>query len=40
MILDPKELDNTIFQPILQHQFIVYAEGIPSYMIKKTGGGG
>jgi hypothetical protein len=40
MILDPNELDNTIFQPILQHQFIVYADAIPSYMIKKMGGMG
>jgi len=35
-ILDPNELDNTIFQPILQHQFIVYADAIPSYMIKRS----
>jgi hypothetical protein len=40
MILDPNELDNTIFQPILQHQFIVYADAVPSYLIKKIGGMG
>jgi len=37
-LLDPNEIDNQIFQPILQHNFIVYADGIPSYLIKKIGG--
>jgi len=37
-ILDPNELDNTVFDPILQHRFIMYIDGIPSYLIKKVGG--
>lgn len=37
-ILDPNELDNTIFEPILQHRFIMYIDGIPSYLIKKMAG--
>lgn len=37
-ILDPNELDNTIFEPILQHRFIMYIDGIPSYMIKAVNG--
>lgn len=37
-LLDPNELDNTIFEPILQHRFIMYIDGIPSYIIKKVDG--
>ncbi len=37
-LLSPTELNNTIFEPILQHRFIVYIDGIESYMIKKIGG--
>lgn len=37
-ILDPNELDNTLFQPVLSHNFVMYIDGIPSYMIKKVDG--
>ena len=39
-LLDPNENRQPDFQPILQHNFIVYADGIPSYMTKKIGGMG
>lgn len=37
-ILDPNEINNTIFEPILQHRFIVYVDTIPAYLIKKIDG--
>jgi len=39
-LLDPNEIDNTIFEPVLQHRFILYVDGLPSYMIKRVGGMG
>lgn len=37
-ILDPNEINNTIFEPILSHRFRMLIDGIPSYMIKAVNG--
>lgn len=37
-LLNPSELNNVIFEPILQHRFMVYIDGIPAYLIKKIDG--
>lgn len=37
-ILDPNEINNTVFQPILAFQFRFLIDGIPSYMIKAVDG--
>jgi hypothetical protein len=37
-ILDPFEMNNTIFQPILAFQFRFLIDGIPTYMIKSVNG--
>lgn len=39
-LLDPNEINNTIFQPILSFQFRFLVDGIPSYMIKAVNGVG
>ena len=36
--LDPNEINNTVFQPILAFQFRLLVDGIPSYMIKGIDG--
>lgn len=36
MVLDPNEMLNTAFQPVVANQFIFYVDGIPSYMIHKA----
>jgi hypothetical protein len=35
-ILSPNEIMFTAFEPMLQHRFIFYIDGIPAYMIKKA----
>ena len=35
-ILDTNEMMFTAFEPKLQNRFIMYIDGIPSYLIKKT----
>ena len=35
-LLDPQEIMFTAFQPIVKNRFIMYIDGIPSYMIKKV----
>ena len=37
-ILDPNEINNTVFQPILAFQFRFLIDGIPTYMIKSVDG--
>jgi len=37
-ILDPNEINSTIFQPILAFQFRFLIDGIPAYMIKSVNG--
>jgi hypothetical protein len=37
-ILQTEEMLGTLFEPILQHRFIMYIQGVPSYLIKKVGG--
>lgn len=37
-ILDPNEINNTIFQPIFAFQFRFLIDGIPTYMIKSVNG--
>lgn len=37
-ILDPSEINNTVFQPILAFQFRMLIDGVPSYMIKAVDG--
>lgn len=37
-VLDPNEINNTIFQPIFAFQFKFLIDGIPSYMIKGVNG--
>lgn len=37
-ILDPNEINNTVFQPILAFQFRFLIDGIASYMIKGVNG--
>lgn len=36
-ILDPNEIFYTSFEPVQKHRFILYVDGIPSYIIKKMG---
>ena len=35
-VLDPNELLVTAFEPKQANRFVLYMDGIPSYMIKKT----
>lgn len=37
-ILDPNEINNTVFQPVLAFQFRFLIDGVPSYMIKGVNG--
>lgn len=39
-ILDTNEMLGQVFEPILQHRFIMYIDGIPSFMIKSVDGVG
>ena len=34
-VLDPNEIMFTAFEPKVQNRFIMYIDGIPSYIIKK-----
>lgn len=36
-LIDPNELMYTAFEPKVQNRFIMYIDGIPSYLIKKAG---
>lgn len=36
-LIDPNELMYTAFEPKTQNRFIMYIDGIPSYLIKKAG---
>lgn len=36
--IDPNELFYTAFEPKLQNRFILYVDGIPSYMVKGVSG--
>lgn len=36
-LLDPTEIMFTAFEPKVKNRFIMYVEGVPSYMIKATG---
>ena len=35
-VLDPNEIMFTAFEPIVNNRFIMYVDGIPTYMIKKA----
>jgi hypothetical protein len=35
-VLDPNEIFFTAFEPQVQNRFIMYIDGIPSYLIKKA----
>lgn len=35
-ILDPNEIMFTQFEPMVQNRFIMYIDGIPSYLVKKA----
>lgn len=35
-VLDPNEIMFTAFEPTVQNRFIMYIDGIPSFMIKKA----
>jgi len=35
-ILDPNEIMFTAYEPMVQNRFIMYIDGIPSFMIKKA----
>jgi hypothetical protein len=35
-LLDPSEIFYTAFEPTVSNRFIMYIDGIPSYMIKKA----
>ena len=37
-ILDTNEMLGQVFEPVLQHRFIMYIDGIPSYLIKSIDG--
>ena len=39
-LLSTDDMLGTLFEPILQHRFIMYIDGIQSYLIKKIGGMG
>ena len=36
-VLDPNEIFFTAFEPKQANRFIMYVDGIPSYMIKEVG---
>jgi len=36
-LIDPNELMYTAFEPKVQNRFLMYIDGIPSYLIKKAG---
>tara|TARA_Y100000385_G_scaffold288050_1_gene353730 strand:- start:513 stop:1001 length:489 start_codon:yes stop_codon:yes gene_type:complete len=36
-VLDPNEIFFTAFEPKVKNRFILYVDGIPSYVIKKVG---
>lgn len=35
-VLDPNEIMFTAFEPIVNNRFIMYVDGLPTYMIKKA----
>jgi len=35
-VLDPNEIMSTAFEPKVQNRFIMYIDGIPSYMVKSV----
>ncbi len=35
-VLDPNEIFFTAFEPMVQNRFIMYIDGVPSYLIKKV----
>ena len=35
-VLDPQEIMFTAFEPVLSHRFIMYINGIPSYLVRKV----
>ena len=35
-VLDPNEIMFTAFEPTVSNRFVMYIDGIPSYMIKKA----
>jgi len=35
-VLDPSEIMFTAFEPTVSNRFVMYIDGIPSYMIKKA----
>ena len=35
-VLNPNEIFFTAFEPKVKNRFIMYVDGIPSYVIKKT----
>jgi hypothetical protein len=35
-ILDPNEISYTAYEPMVQNRFIMYIDGIPSFMVKKA----
>lgn len=37
-LLSTDEMLGELFEPMLQHRFIMYIDGIPSFLIKKVGG--
>jgi hypothetical protein len=37
-ILDPNEINNTVFEPILSHRFRMMIDGVATYMIKAVNG--
>lgn len=39
-LLSTNDMLGDLFEPMLQHRFIMYINGIPSFMIKKVGGMG
>ena len=39
-LLSTDDMLGTMFEPVLQHRFIMYIDGIQSYLIKKVGGMG
>ena len=36
-VLDPNEIFFTAFEPKQKNRFIMYVDGVPSYMIKEVG---
>ena len=37
-LLSTDDMLGTMFEPVLQHRFVMYIDGIQSYLIKKVGG--